>query len=85
MRLIGQSLMVLGVALGVLVALAMLAHLGPGSSWLINVALAKLSLLGAGGLMGAGAVAIRLDNRERSNNLLTRPESEDDGPDSSEL
>ena len=69
--------MMLGAALGILVALAIAVRLGPGSSWLINVALAKLALVGAGGLMGAGAVAIRLDNRERSKNLLTGADSED--------
>ena len=61
--------MILGATLGVLVGLAMVAHLGPGNSWLINVALAKLTLIAAGGLMGGGAVAIRLDNRERSKQL----------------
>jgi len=61
--------MILGATLGVLVGLAMVVHLGPGNSWLINVALAKLTLIAAGGLMGGGAVAIRLDNRERSKQL----------------
>ena len=69
MRRLGEVLMILGATLGVLVALAMVAHLGLGSSWLINVALAKLTLIAAGGLMGGGAVAIRLNNRERSKQL----------------
>jgi hypothetical protein len=67
MRRIGELLMIVGAILGVLVGLSIIAHLGPGSSWLINVALAKLALIGAGGLMGAGAVAIRIDNRDRKN------------------
>ncbi|HEV7387148.1 MAG TPA: hypothetical protein VGN73_00920 [Gemmatimonadaceae bacterium] len=69
MRRLGEVLLILGAALGVLVAVAMVAHLGPGNSWLINVALAKLTLVAAGGLMGGGAVMIRLDNRERSKQL----------------
>jgi hypothetical protein len=69
MRRLGEVLIILGATLGVLVAIAIVAHLGPGNSWLINVALAKLTLVAAGGLMGGGAVAIRLDNRERSKRL----------------
>jgi hypothetical protein len=64
--------MILGATLGVLVALAIVAHLGPGNSWLINVALAKLTLIATGGLMSGGAVAIRLDNRERLKQLRDR-------------
>jgi hypothetical protein len=59
------------------VALGIVAHLGPASSWLINVALAKLTLVAAGGLMGAGAVAIRLDSREQSKKLPGSGKSED--------
>ena len=69
MRRLGEVLLILGATLGVLVGLAMVVHLGPGNSWLINVALAKLTLIAAGGLMGGGAVVIRLDNRERSKQL----------------
>lgn len=75
MRRIGQWLMALGAAVGVGVALAMFAHLGfAGVPWLVNVALAKLSLLGAEGLMGAGAASIRIANRHEQK-LLGR-----DGP-----
>ena len=58
MRRLGEILLILFPVLGIIVALAIVGHIGPGSSWLINVALAKLTLIGAGGLMGAGAVAI---------------------------
>ncbi len=78
MRRLGEVLLILGAALGVLVALAMVAHLGPGNSWLINVALAKLTLITAGGLMGGGAVAIRLDNRERSKQLPDKTDQNTD-------
>jgi hypothetical protein len=77
MRRIGELLMILGAILGVLVGLSIVTHLGPGSSWIINVALAKLALVGAGGLMGAGAVAIRIDNRDRSKNLSAGSGPED--------
>jgi hypothetical protein len=62
--------MALGAALGAFVAIAIVLHLGaPNASWLINVALAKLSLIAAGGLIGAGAVAVRIDNRNRAREL----------------
>lgn len=70
MRRLGQLLMALGAALGAFVGIAIILHLGaPNASWLINVALAKLSLIAAGGLMGAGAVAVRIDTRNRAREL----------------
>ncbi len=65
MRRLGQLLMALGAGVGVLVGLAMAAHLGvAGVPWLVNVALAKLGLVAAGGLMAGGAVAVRLARRQ---------------------
>ena len=72
MRRFGQLLMILGAAVGVLVAVAIFAHWGVTGSWLINVALAKLSLLGSAGLMAGGAVSIRLAAR-REQRALSRP------------
>jgi hypothetical protein len=73
--------MILGAALGLFVGIAIIAHFGaPGASWLINVALAKLALLGSAGLMGAGAVAVRLDNREKARRLTA---GDDEGEDQS--
>ena len=70
MRRVGQLLMALGLAVGVLVALAMAAHLGvAGAPWLINVALAKLGLISAGGLMAGGAVSLRLARRDEQRQL----------------
>jgi hypothetical protein len=70
MRRLGQLLMALGAALGFLVGIAIVAHIGaPNASWLVNVALAKLSLVAAGGLMTAGAVVVRIDNRHRAREL----------------
>ena len=74
MRRFGQFLMVLGAAVGVLVAAAMLGHWGVAASWLVNVALAKLTLIGAVGLMAGGAVSIRLAAR-REQRQLSRPPS----------
>ncbi len=73
MRRLGQLLMALGAALGVFVGIAIVLHAGaPNASWLVNVALAKLSLIASGGLMGAGAVAVRIDNRNRARELQLR-------------
>jgi hypothetical protein len=64
MRLLGQLLMILGVAAGGAVGLALLFHLSiPGVPWLIALGLAKLTLVGSAGLLGAGAFVQRLANR----------------------
>lgn len=64
MKRFGQFLMGLGAAVGVAVAVAMLAHLGVnGASWLVDVALAKLGLVAAGGLMAGGAATVRIAKR----------------------
>lgn len=64
MRRLGQLLMGLGATVGVVVAAAMLLHLGVvGAPWLVNVALAKLGLIAAGGIMAGGAVTVRLAAR----------------------
>ena len=66
--------MALGAAVGVLVALAMAAHLGLADApWLVNVALAKLGLIAAGGLMAGGAVVVRLAKRQEQRQLGSRP------------
>jgi hypothetical protein len=49
----------------------MFAHLGVNAPWLVNVALAKLGLVAAGGLMAGGAVSIRLGKRHEQK-LLPR-------------
>jgi hypothetical protein len=71
---LGAILMALGALLGVAVFLAVGAHWGyPGAGWLLNVALAKLSLVGAGGLMGGGAALQRVARREEMKRLGSRP------------
>ncbi|MGH7651910.1 MAG: hypothetical protein ACREMS_08705 [Gemmatimonadaceae bacterium] len=74
--------MIFGAALGFTVALAIVIHIGaPNASWLVNVALAKITLVAAGGLMAAGAVAVRIDNRNRTKELQddARPNEVSDG------
>jgi hypothetical protein len=72
MRHISQLLMIAGAVLGGSVAVAMLAHLGvPGASWLVNVALAKLTLVAAGGLFAGGAVTGRIVRRQEQRRLAS--------------
>ena len=54
-----------GAALGIAIFALIALHWGlAGAPWLINVALAKLGLIGAGSLMVGGAVAERVARRE---------------------
>ena len=70
MRKLGHVLMGLGAALGGVVSTAALLHLGlAGVPWLVNVALAKLGLIGAAGLMAGGATSIKLANRRKAREL----------------
>jgi hypothetical protein len=72
MKGFGKFLMGLGATVGLAVTVAMLAHLGVNAPWLVNVALAKLGLVAAGGLMAGGAVSVRLAKR-REQKLLGGP------------
>lgn len=76
MRRIGQLLMLLGVAVGGAVGLAILLHITiPGVSWLVAVGLAKLSLVASGGLLAAGATFQRIAaRRESERQVLPRHE-----------
>jgi hypothetical protein len=70
MRRIANMLMALGVAVGVVDACAIFFHFGfAGVPWLVNVALAKLGLVAALGLLGGGAVAGRLARRREAERL----------------
>ena len=70
MHRFGMLLRVLGAALGIAIFAAIGIHWGwSGAPWLINVALAKLGLIGAGGLMAAGSVAERVARREDARRL----------------
>jgi len=53
-RLLGRPLMILGVAVGGAVGLALLFHFSiPGVPWLLALGLAKLTLAASAGLLGA--------------------------------
>ncbi|MEP6729977.1 MAG: hypothetical protein ABJE10_05040 [bacterium] len=70
MRRLGQLLMSLGATVGAAVAVSILLHLGvAGAPWLVNVALAKLGLVAAAGIMAGGALTVRLAAR-REQRLL---------------
>jgi hypothetical protein len=72
MKRLGQAFMILGAGVGATVAIAMAGHYGlVGAPWIINVALAKLGIIAAGGLMAAGAVSVRIANRREQSNLLS--------------
>jgi hypothetical protein len=76
MNRLGTILMAMGVGLGIALFLAVGAHVGyPGAGWFLNVALAKLTLLGAFGLMGGGAVLKRVALRDELKRLGSRPAS----------
>ena len=74
MRGLSRLLLAAGLVLGGAVALAMVAHIGlPGASWLLNVAVAKLTLIGAGGLLAGGAITGRLAKRQEQRELAAPP------------
>jgi hypothetical protein len=74
MKRLGTILMALGALLGIAVFGAIGLHWGyPGAGWLLNVALAKITLAGAGGLMGGGAVLQRVARRDEAKRLGSRP------------
>jgi hypothetical protein len=71
MRRIGQLLMILGALVGGAVGLGMFVGLSiPGVSWIVAIALAKLSLVASGGLMAGGAVLQRLAARREEPSRL---------------
>lgn len=72
--------MAMGAVLGAGVALAIGTHTGiPGMPWLINVALAKLTLLGAGGMMMAGAAGIRFERLRETRRIAAGDDAARDG------
>jgi hypothetical protein len=70
MKRVGTALIGLGAAVGVVVGVAILAHIGlAGVPWLLNVAVAKLGLVASGALMASGAVSLRLAKRRTQASL----------------
>ena len=73
MRRLGELLMLLGFGVGVITALLVAWHLGfPGAPWLVNVALAKLGFIAAVGLIGGGAISVRIGNRQEERRLQSK-------------
>jgi hypothetical protein len=73
---LGRILMVAGAAVGIAVGAAIGFGISlPGIPWLLAVGLIKLTLLGAGVLMGSGAFLVRLSRRhEEQGRLPSGPE-----------
>lgn len=66
--------MVVGAVIGIAVGAAIGLHISlPGVPWLVAVGLAKLTLLGSGVLMGAGAFVERLSRRQGERDRLQQP------------
>jgi hypothetical protein len=73
MRFFGSVLMALGILVGIAVAgFVLLGGSTFGFTWLMSVAIAKVTFLGAIGLLGAGAVLHRIDRRRQNHALLER-------------
>jgi len=63
--------MVAGAAVGIAIGAAIGLGISlPGIPWLIAVGLIKLTLLGAGVLMGSGAFLVRLSGRQADRSRL---------------
>jgi hypothetical protein len=63
--------MVTGAAVGIAIGAAIGLGISlPGIPWLIAVGLVKLTLLGSGALMGAGAFLVRLSRRHEERERL---------------
>ena len=74
MKQLGLALRVAGLCLGLLVFLMAGLHLGwPGVPWLINVALAKLAIIGSAGLMVGGVALERVGQRLEEKRLRSGP------------
>ena len=71
MRSLGTLLLLLGLCVGVIGGVGLIAGLHvSGWTWLVTIGLAKLTLVASGGLMAGGAVLQRLARREDARQLL---------------
>jgi hypothetical protein len=74
MRRFGELLMAVGLGVGIIVALLVASGFGiAGAPWLVNVGLAKLGFIAAGGLIGGGAISIRIGKRQEQRQLKSGP------------
>ena len=76
MKRVGSLLMLLGAGVGVVAAVGIGGGFHLAFPWLVNVALAKLTLIASGGLMAGGAVVRRIGVRREQASLLAPPGSE---------
>jgi hypothetical protein len=74
MKRFGSVLMLFGAGVGVVAAVGIGGGFHLAFPWLVNVALAKLTVVGSGGLMAGGAVMRRIGvRREQAAGLITPP------------
>ena len=74
MKRLGQLLMLLGLIVGSIVGLAMIAHVSVGGlPFLVAIGLAKLTLGASAGLMTGGAVLVRISKRHEEAPRLPAP------------
>jgi hypothetical protein len=72
MKLIGHYLLWIGVLVAVADVVAIFGHFGiAGASWIINVAVAKLGFVAAGGLMAVGASLVRVGRIREARRLAS--------------
>ena len=69
MKRLGSLLMLLGASLGIVAAAGIGGVFHLTFPWLVNLALAKLTLVASGGLMAAGAVVHRIAVRRESTSI----------------
>lgn len=71
LRRVGSLLLMTGVVVGV-GGVGMFVGFHPANlPWLLAIGLTKLTLLGSGGLMAAGAFCLRLDKREAARKVMS--------------
>ena len=71
MKRVGSVLMLVGAGIGVVAAVGIGGGFHLAFPWLVNVALAKLTLVASGSVMAAGAVVRRIAVRNEQANLLS--------------
>jgi hypothetical protein len=76
---IGPFLLALGLVVGVAAGVGLLVGFEPAQlpRELLNIAAYKLTFLAAGGLLAAGALALRYERRQRSTNAVDSDHSHD--------
>jgi hypothetical protein len=77
MKRVGSALMILGAGVGVVAGLGIGGAYHLTLPWLVNVALAKLTLVASGGMMAGGAAVRRIGlRRERAAQLPSSSQPE---------